>query len=110
MVEFYLSQAKIQKTKSRDSDPAFCELLARWDDFRTLKWIDAVKCPELMITQVKELLSIIWHFAISHPVTHYFYPRNLAFTENTALWELGFSLGEIVKFYIDLEKNSFGNK
>ena len=31
--------------------------LAQWDDFRTLKWIDEVKCPELVIKQVEELLQ-----------------------------------------------------
>jgi len=33
------------------------EMLARWEDFRTLKWIDEVKCPELMLKQVEELLA-----------------------------------------------------
>ncbi|GAI52914.1 unnamed protein product, partial [marine sediment metagenome] len=33
--------------------------LAGWDDFRTLKWVDSVKCPELMLKQVEELLATI---------------------------------------------------
>jgi hypothetical protein len=28
-----------------------------WDDFRTLKWIDEIECPELIIKQVKQLLQ-----------------------------------------------------
>lgn len=32
--------------------------LAGWDDFRTLRWVDEVKYPELVVKQVKELLAI----------------------------------------------------
>ena len=32
--------------------------LARWDDFRTLKWVDSVKCPELILGQVRQLLQL----------------------------------------------------
>jgi len=37
--------------------PVRTHWLAKWDDFRTLKWIDSVKCPELVIKQVKGLLA-----------------------------------------------------
>jgi len=33
--------------------------LPRWDDFRTLKWLDSIKCPELVVKQVKELLTTV---------------------------------------------------
>jgi DNA invertase Pin-like site-specific DNA recombinase len=32
-------------------------LLRGWDEFRTLKWIDEIDYPELIITQVKQLLQ-----------------------------------------------------
>ena len=31
--------------------------LARWDDFRTLKWIDSIKSPEFLLKQIRELLQ-----------------------------------------------------
>lgn len=33
-------------------------LLAQWDDFRTLRWIDSVKCPELLMKQIRGLLQL----------------------------------------------------
>jgi len=32
--------------------------LARWDDFRTLKWVDSIKCPEFLMEQTKGLLQL----------------------------------------------------
>ena len=32
--------------------------LAKWDDFRTLKWIDEIKYPELILKEAKELLTV----------------------------------------------------
>jgi hypothetical protein len=35
-----------------------CSIWRRaWDDFRTLKWIEEIECPELIIKQVKQLLQ-----------------------------------------------------
>ena len=31
---------------------------ARWDDFRTLKWVDSVKRPELILGQARQLLQL----------------------------------------------------
>ena len=30
-----------------------------WDDFRTFKWVDSVKYPEVMAKQVRKLLFIV---------------------------------------------------
>jgi len=45
-------------TQKRAKSPEIAPLLARWDDFRTFKWIDSVKCPELVLKQTKELLAV----------------------------------------------------
>jgi len=44
-----------QKTPSRKEEGNF---LGGWDDFRTLKWLDLVKAPELLMKQVQSLLSL----------------------------------------------------
>ncbi len=46
------------KTKSRAIDPTFAAMLAGWDDFRTLKWIDSIDYPELMVKQAQKLLQL----------------------------------------------------
>ena len=33
------------------------ERLARWDDFRTMKWINEIKYLELLMRQVEKLLA-----------------------------------------------------
>ena len=33
-------------------------LLARWDDFRTLRWEEVFKEPEVALKQMKEILII----------------------------------------------------
>ena len=33
-------------------------MLAGWDDFRTLRWLDYIKFPQLMLQQTQELLAI----------------------------------------------------
>jgi hypothetical protein len=47
-------QFSIQKSPKRAKTDI---LLRGWDEFRTLKWIDVIDCPELIITQVKQLLQ-----------------------------------------------------
>jgi DNA invertase Pin-like site-specific DNA recombinase/ssDNA-binding Zn-finger/Zn-ribbon topoisomerase 1 len=37
--------------------PKISILLRGWNDFRTLKWVEEIECPELVINQVKELLQ-----------------------------------------------------
>jgi len=32
---------------------------ARWDDYRTYKWLDKVACPDLLLAQVQELLAFL---------------------------------------------------
>jgi hypothetical protein len=32
--------------------------LAKWDDFRTFKWIDSVKQSEFLLEQIKGLLQL----------------------------------------------------
>ena len=34
-------------------------MLAKWDDFRTMKWIEDIKYPELALKQSIELLNLI---------------------------------------------------
>jgi site-specific DNA recombinase len=46
------------KTKSRAIDPTFAGMLAGWDDFRTLKWLDSIEHPELIMEKVQQLLNI----------------------------------------------------
>jgi len=45
--------------KKRAFQPKMSKLLAKWDDFRTLRWISSVDCPELMLNHVKELLQMV---------------------------------------------------
>jgi DNA invertase Pin-like site-specific DNA recombinase len=47
-------QFSIQKSPKRAKTDI---LLRGWDEFRTLKWIDEIDCPELIITQVMQLLQ-----------------------------------------------------
>ncbi len=44
------------KTKSRAIDPTFATMLAGWDDFRTLKWLDSINHPELIMEKAQQLL------------------------------------------------------
>lgn len=31
--------------------------LARWDDFRTINWVEAIESPELMLQEMQQLLT-----------------------------------------------------
>ena len=54
---FELTEIRSNDAKNRDFLPV-CPVWRRgWDDFRTLKWIDSIDCPELMMKQVQELLK-----------------------------------------------------
>ncbi len=46
------------KTKSRAIDPTFAQMLAGWDDFRTLKWLDSIEHPEVVMEKARQLLHI----------------------------------------------------
>jgi len=45
--------------KNRAFQPKMSKLLAKWNDFRTLRWISSIDCPELMLNHVKELLQMV---------------------------------------------------
>ncbi len=55
---FEQANFRISKTKDRALDPAFADMLARWNDFRTLKWLDSIEHPELMMKKAQQLLCI----------------------------------------------------
>jgi hypothetical protein len=63
MANFPQSPPKIfeptkMNSKTGQKSPV-CSIWRRgWDDFRTLKWINAIDCPELMLKQVQELLQL----------------------------------------------------
>jgi hypothetical protein len=46
-----------EKTKHTSTTGLF--LLPRWDDFRTFRWVDSIKCPELIMKQIEELLATL---------------------------------------------------
>lgn len=49
-------QFLIQKSPKRAK---IGKMLPKWNDFRTLKWIKEIDCPELIIKQVKQLLQAL---------------------------------------------------
>ncbi len=45
------------KLKTGVKSPVCSVWRTKWNDFRTLKWIEEIDCPELIIKQVKQLLQ-----------------------------------------------------
>ncbi len=53
---FELARIGSNKRKNREPVPACSVWRRNWDDFRTMKWIDSINYPELMMKQVQQLL------------------------------------------------------
>ena len=47
----------VNTSKNGVLHPEFAKLQGQWDDFRTLKWVDSLICPELVLTQTQNLLE-----------------------------------------------------
>jgi len=54
---FELQKIRSNGVKNRDFLPVCPVWRRRWDDFRTLKWVDSIDSPELVMKQVQELLQ-----------------------------------------------------
>ena len=55
---FELKEIRSNDVKNRDFLPVCPVWRRRWDDFRTLKWVDSVDFPEKIIRQTQELLQL----------------------------------------------------
>jgi hypothetical protein len=54
---FELKEIRSNDVKNRDFLPVCPVWRRRWDDFRTLKWVDSVDSPELVLIQTQKLLK-----------------------------------------------------
>lgn len=47
-----------RKYKIKNIYQAFLHQLARWDDFRTARWLSLIKNPKEMLLKTQQLLSV----------------------------------------------------
>jgi len=48
-------ESPVKTNKNRAFGPEFEVMLARWDDFRTFRWLGFVEKSEMMLQEIKEM-------------------------------------------------------